>query len=260
METRRFSVENLAVKVYRDRSLMGANAGREVAAKLRDLLGRQKSVSAIFAAAPSQNETLAELCRASGIDWSRVVAFHMDEYLGLPGTAPQSFGRFLREAVFEKVQPGRVNYLDGTADPEKECARYSALLRAQPVDIVCMGIGENGHLAFNDPPVADFKDPKTVKPVELDLPCRQQQVNDGCFPSLDRVPKTALSLTIPALLSARTVFCMVPGPRKVQAVMDALQGPIATSCPASILRTHADATLYLDDDSARLVDTAIAGR
>jgi len=253
-------VEKLQAKVYVDRAALGRAAGEAAAVKLRELLAK-KPVSVIFGAAPSQNEFLETLVAAKGIDWSRVTAFHMDEYVGLPGTAPQSFGRWLRDRIFDKVKPGKVHYLDGTAkNADQECARYSALLQAAPPDITCMGIGENGHLAFNDPPVADFEDPKTVKQVVLDLASRQQQVNDGCFDKLEAVPKTAMTLTIPTLLSAPWIYCMVPGPRKAPAVKRSLEGTIATDCPATILRRHERAVLFLDKDSASLADTAIAGR
>lgn len=253
-------VEKLLAKVYVDRGALGRAAGEAAASKLRELLAK-KPVSVIFAAAPSQNEFLETLVAAKGIDWSRVTAFHMDEYVGLPGTAPQSFGRWLRDRIFDKVKPGKVHYLDGMAkNAAQECARYTALLKAAPPDVTCMGIGENGHLAFNDPPVADFQDPAAVKVVELDLASRKQQVNDGCFDTLEAVPKTAMTLTIPTLLSAPWIYCMVPGPRKAPAVKRTLEGSIATDCPATILRQHERALLFLDKDSASLADTAIAGR
>lgn len=253
-------VEKLQAKVYVDRAALGRAAGEAAAAKLRELIAT-KPVSVIFAAAPSQNEFLETLVAAKGIDWSRVTAFHMDEYVGLPGSAPQSFGRWLRDRIFDKVRPKAVHYLDGMAkDPAAECARYAALLKAAPPDLTCMGIGENGHLAFNDPPVADFQDPHAVKIVELDLASRKQQVNDGCFDALEAVPKTAMTLTIPTLLSAPWIYCMVPGPRKAPAVKRTLEGAVATECPATILRRHERAVLFLDKDSASLADTALAGR
>ena len=253
-------VGKLQAKVYVDRAALGRAAGEAAADKIRELTAR-KPISIIFAAAPSQNEFLETLVAAKGIDWSRVTAFHMDEYVGLSHAAPQSFGRWLKDRIFAKVKPATVHYLDGVArDSEKECARYTELLKKSPPDITCMGIGENGHLAFNDPPVADFKDPKAVKVIELDLASRQQQVNDGCFDKLDAVPKTAMTLTIPTLLSAPSIFCMVPGPRKAPAVKRTLEGSIATECPATILREHEKAVLFLDKDSASLADTALAGR
>jgi glucosamine-6-phosphate deaminase len=257
-EIRSFVVDRLSARVYRDRKELGAAAGQAVAERLRDVLAAQPRASVIFAAAPSQQETLDVLVRAGGVDWKRVVAFHMDEYLGLPDGAPQSFGLWLKKAIFDRVRPGEVHYLDGKADPAAECARYSALLKRQKVDVCCMGIGENGHLAFNDPPVADFRDPALVKVVDLETACRQQQVNDGCFASLDQVPPRALTLTIPALLSAERVYCMVPGPRKAPAVKRTLHGAVSVECPATALRTHPAAVLYLDEDAARQADTALA--
>ncbi len=248
-------VERLRVRVYADREAMGAAAGLAVAAALRERLARQSRVRIIFAAAPSQAEMLVTLGAASGIDWARVIAFHMDEYLDLAGDAPQRFGHFLREHLFARVGPGEVHYLaahpiagDDDAAVAAECARYASLLRAAPIDIVCLGIGENGHLAFNDPPVADFADPATVKSVELDAACRQQQVNDGCFASLAAVPRRALTLTIPALVAGAQLHCTVPGPSKRAAIRSTLAGPITTECPATILRRHPDCTLYTDRD------------
>jgi len=255
-----FKVEKLQAQVFVDRPALGRAAAAAVAAKLQELLAK-KPVSVIFAAAQSQNEFLEALIAAKGIDWSKVSAFHMDEFIGLPGTAPQSFGRWLRDRLFDKVKPGKVHYLDGMAkDVDRECERYAALLRSSPPDITCMGIGENGHLAYNDPPYADFNDPKAVKRVLIDDASRQQQVNEGCFPEIRQVPKDAITLTIPTLLSAPWIYCMVPGARKAKAVKRTLDGPISTDCPATILRRQERAILFLDRDSSALADTAIAGR
>jgi glucosamine-6-phosphate deaminase len=248
--TRRLMVEKLSVKVYATRDDMGRAAACDVAERMQQLLATQARVRMVFAAAPSQNEFLATLSTLSGLDWSRVEAFHMDEYLGLPPGASQGFGLFLRERLFARVKPGRVEYIDGAADPQDECTRYGALVQERPVDIVCAGVGENGHMAFNDPPVADFADPYTVKVVTLDEVCRMQQVHDGAFPSFDAVPQSALTLTIPALMSARWLYSIVPGPTKTVAVRKTLQDPIATACPATIMRHHPCAVLYLDRDSA----------
>jgi glucosamine-6-phosphate deaminase len=253
-------VDKLQARVYVDRQALGRAAAADVAAKMRELLAA-KPLSMIFAAAQSQVEFLEALIAAKGIDWARVTAFHMDEFIGLPGTAPQSFGRWLRDRLFDKVRPGKVHYLDGMAkDVEKECARYGALLQASPPDITCMGIGENGHLAYNDPPEARFDDPRPVRQVDVTLASRQQQVNEGCFPALKDVPTTAMTLTIPTLLAAPWIYSMVPGARKAAAVKRTLEGAIATDCPATILRRHDRAVLYLDRDSSTLADTALAGR
>jgi glucosamine-6-phosphate deaminase len=207
----------------------------------------------IFAAAPSQNEFLAALVADKEIDFSRINAFHMDEYVGLSPDAPQGFGNFLRAAIFGKVPFKSVNYISPAGDPEATCAAYAELLEKNPVDIVCMGIGENGHIAFNDPHVAFFNDEKAVKVVELDLKCRNQQVNDGCFESIDKVPTHALSITVPRLVSAPALFCIVPAKTKAWAVRETLNGSIDEHCPASILRIRDGATLYLDPDSASLL-------
>lgn len=190
---------------------------------------------------------------AADLDWSRITLFHMDEYLGMSAGHPASFRRYLQDRVLARVRPAMFHGLAGDArDPEAECRRYAALLAEAPIDGVCLGIGENGHLAFNDPPVADFEDARRVKIVELDEACRRQQVHDGAFSSLECAPRTALTLTIPALMTASAIFGVVPGPRKAQAVANALRGPISTACPASILRRHAKAQLFLDSDSASL--------
>jgi glucosamine-6-phosphate deaminase len=255
-----FKAERLEVRVYPDRGALGRAAGEAAAAMIRELSAR-KTVSIIFAAAPSQNEFLETLAAAGGIDWSRVVAFHMDEYIGLKPGAPQGFGAWLRDRIFAKVKPGTVHYLDGAArDPQAECRRYAKLLQDSPPDLTCMGIGENGHLAFNDPPYAFFDDPEPVKVIQLDEVSRRQQVNDGCFASLAEVPKTALTLTIPTLLSSTRQVVMVPGPRKARAVRDTLAGPVTEDCPASILRKRGASVLYLDKESAALADTALAGK
>ncbi|NLB77541.1 MAG: glucosamine-6-phosphate deaminase [Clostridiaceae bacterium] len=208
----------------------------------------------MFAAAPSQNETLEALCADSGIEWSRVNAFHMDEYVGLDASHPAGFRNFLRRAIFERFPFKKLYLLDGNAiDPEKAAEEYEESLRAHPLDICLMGVGENGHIAFNDPPVADFNDPKLVKVVELDLPCRQQQVNDGCFKTIEDVPTHALTATIPALLGAARLFCSVPGKTKATAIRAMLEGEISSECPASVLRRHTGASLYLDKDSAEYI-------
>jgi glucosamine-6-phosphate deaminase len=183
-----------------------------------------------------------------------VTVFHLDEYVGLSNEAPESFGYFLREKLFEKVHPGNVYYLNGMAgDLETECKRYADLLKEHPLDVACIGIGENGHLAFNDPPFADFQDPLIVKIVEIGLISRQQQVHDGCFKNLQEVPQRAITLTISAILSAKFIYCMVPAHSKAEAVRRTLQEPISTDCPASILRKCENAILFLDNDSAKLV-------
>jgi len=252
-EPRRLSADSLAVEVYPNRQELGKAAAHTVADWLRHALATRERVAAIFASAPSQEEFLAALVTEPGVDWSRVVAFHLDEYVGLPHDAPQSFAQFLRQRLFDKVRPGAVHYLDGLEDPQHACRRYADLLASNPLAVACIGIGENGHLAFNDPHVADFADPFLVKPVEIDEVSRTQQVHDGCFARIDLVPRLALTVTMPAIFAAERIAVMVPGPTKARAVQATLQGPIATACPASILRRHPHAVLFVDEPAASLV-------
>jgi glucosamine-6-phosphate deaminase len=226
----------------------------------RALAARQAEAgraNVVFAAAPSQNEFLASLVAHPEINWSRVVGFHMDEYLGIGPDHRASFRRYLQERLFRLagLSDDRLRLIPGEqADrPLRTCLEYEDRLLAEPTDIVCAGIGENGHLAFNDPPVADALDPVLVKVVRLDAACRTQQLNDGCFDRIEDVPTHAYTLTLPALLAAKTISVVVPGPRKAEAVLNTLRGPIAESCPASFLRRHPGATLYLDREAARLV-------
>ncbi len=252
-----FSVDKLRVAVFEDRAQMGRAAAAAVARAIADRQAQAGRANVIFAAAPSQNEFLATLAVSGTVDWSTVYGFHMDEYLGISPDHPASFRRYLSEHVFGLAGlPAERLYLipgDSTERPLKTCLEYEAKLRAEPTDIVCAGIGENGHLAFNDPPVADFLDPVDIKVVRLDHACRLQQVHDCCFPTLEDVPTHAFTLTIPALLRAPVVSVVVPGPLKAEAVQATLKGPISESCPASALRRHEGAVLYLDKESARLV-------
>ena len=242
--------DDLLIEIYDTRAEMGAAAGTLAAKRIREALAQKEEVNVIFAAAPSQNEMLATLVAAPDIDWGRVNAFHMDEYIGLNREAPQCFGNFLKEHIFGKLPFKTINYIDCEAtDMEAECARYSALLRQFPVDIVLLGIGENGHVAFNDPPVADFRDEKRVKVVELDQACRQQQVNDKCFESVEKVPTHALTLTIPALTNAKHMFCTVPCATKAEAVYLTATAPINEDVPATAMRNHPHAVMYCDKDS-----------
>jgi len=249
-----FKKDKLDVKIYDTRAEMGAGAAADIHAKMLELLAEKDEINMIFAAAPSQNETLAALLTYKDIDWTRVNAFHMDEYIGLPADAPQRFGNYLRDHIFAHAPFKSVNYIDCSSTKEAECARYTELLKKYPTDIVCMGIGENAHIAFNDPGVADFNDPATIKAVPLDDVCRQQQVNDGCFAKFDDVPTHALTLTVPTLFRGGALFCSVPAPTKANAVKEMLTtDKIDEHCPAAILRLHDCATLYCDADSASLL-------
>lgn len=246
--------DNLTVKIYDSRKEMGSAAAFEIKKRIISLLEKKKEINIIFAAAPSQNEVLASLASDNEIEWQRINAFHMDEYIGLKSDAPQGFGNFLKEHLFSQVPFKSVNYIDITAEnPEAESRRYAALLAEYPMDIVVMGIGENGHIAFNDPPVADFCDERAVKPVKLDETCRQQQVNDGCFSKIEDVPTHALTLTVPTLTAAEYHFCIVPAKTKASAVFETLNGTIDEHCPATILRKCKNAILYLDNDSSSML-------
>jgi len=243
--------DKLVAYVCDTRAEMGKKAACDIHDTILNLLAVKPEINMIFAAAPSQNETLAALCSYGDIDWSRINAFHMDEYIGLAENAPQRFGNYLAEHIFALKPFRSVSYINGLSDIETECERYTKLLREHPIDIVCLGIGENGHIAFNDPDVADFQDPAMIKPVSLDEICRQQQVNDGCFATLDDVPKQALTLTIPTLFGADYLFCSVPAKTKARAVRETMTtDKIDEHCPATIMRLHDNAVLYLDTDSA----------
>ncbi|MBQ7912988.1 MAG: glucosamine-6-phosphate deaminase [Clostridia bacterium] len=249
-----FKKDKLEVRIYENRTLMGEAAARDIKAKIGELLQTKAEINMIFAAAPSQNDVLKALAEDEEIAWDKINAYHMDEYIGLDKDAPQGFGNFLKRSIFDLAPFKSVNYIDITAtDPEKEAERYAKLLNENPTDIVIMGIGENGHIAFNDPPVADFKDEKTVKSVKLDEICRQQQVNDGCFASIDEVPTHAMTLTVPTLVRAPYLFCIVPALTKAKAVFETVNGSVDEHCPASVLRTHDNAVLYLDNESSKLL-------
>ena len=233
---------------------MGQTAANMVVKKINELLTNQQFVNVIFAAAPSQNEFLEGLVMDKTVDWQRVNAFHMDEYIGLSNSDNRTFASFLKEKIFNRVPFNSVSYINGNAEnSEDECKRYAGLLTENPTDIVCMGIGENSHIAFNDPHVADFDDPLLVKVVSLDAECRQQQVNDKCFDLLNEVPTHAVTLTVPALMAGKYIYCMVPGEKKSRAAYNMLKGEINEKCPASILRKHGHVILFLDKESAALL-------
>jgi glucosamine-6-phosphate deaminase len=252
IEERRFDA--LAVRVAGNTAEMARDAAEVAARALRAAVDARGEANVMLATGNSQLAFLDELVLLSGIAWERVRAFHMDEYVALPPTHTASFQRYMRERVAARAPFREFHYLTGdTPDPEAEAERYAALLRAHPLDVCCAGIGENGHLAFNDPPVADFDDPLDVKVVALEPASRRQQVDEGHFESLDDVPTHAITVTVPALLRADVVLVIVPEARKAGPVHDALYGPVSTACPASVLRRCANTTLFLDDaSSARL--------
>lgn len=239
--------DKLTVKIYGTRKELGSNAGKEIVAKIRELLSKKDEINIIFAAAPSQNEAL-ETLKKENIRWEKINAFHMDEYIGLPDNVPQKFGNFLKKHIFDCVNFKSVHLIGGENEKES-IENYEKILSNTHIDIVCMGIGENGHIAFNDPPVADFNDKKIIKKVKLDEICRQQQVNDKCFENLDDVPKYALTLTVPTLFNADYLFCVVPGSTKKEAVFKTLNNDINEKCPSTILRCHNNAILYCDKES-----------
>ncbi len=245
-----FTVDSLAVEIYPDKAATSQAAADFVAGHIRAAIAERGSSRVIFATGASQYDFLASLCAAADIDWSLVTAFHLDEYVGVNADHPASFRRYLQERLFSRLPFAAVHLLTGDApDPIAECRRYASLLAAAPIDVACVGIGENGHLAFNDPP-ADFYTTAAVHVVELDEACRQQQVGEGHFPDLAAVPPQALSMTIPAILDAKVISCVVPDARKAAAVHCTLQGPIDPACPASAMRTHPRCRLYLDSASA----------
>ncbi|MDR0338032.1 MAG: 6-phosphogluconolactonase [Planctomycetaceae bacterium] len=243
----RKTIDQLVLEVHQDRCSAGRAAGMAAAEKLKTVLAEKGKARVIFAAAPSQNETLETLAHVSGIEWNKVTAFHMDEYIGLADDAPERFSFYLQTHIFNKCPFAEIHLLSGN-NPQLICNEYAQKLAMEPIDLICMGIGENGHIAFNDPPVADFNDLQLVKIVELDQSCRQQQVHDGCFPDLDAVPKRAVTLTIPALMSGDCLICTVLGQRKGAAVRRMIAGNISTECPATILRTHKNCTVFVDRD------------
>ena len=245
-----FKKDNLNVAVYDTDQSMGCAASQLVTQKLQDAIAAKGKAHLILATGASQFTFLAAFSQAT-LDWSKITVFHLDEYKGLSNQHPASFRKYLQERILDQVKPAKIHLLAGdAADVEAETQRYEALLKTHPIDVACIGIGENGHIAFNDPPVADFADPRLVKIVDLDEACRRQQTGEGWFATIDDVPQQALSLTIPAIMNCRTISCVVPDQRKAEAVSKTLNDPITTACPATILRQHPDTTLFLDRHSA----------
>jgi glucosamine-6-phosphate deaminase len=253
MEMKEISQDNLKVKIFETRSSMGADAANVISEKIRELLTEKDYINIVFAAAPSQNDFLDSLIEKD-VEWDRINAFHMDEYVGLDKDAPQLFGNYLREKLFSKVPFREIHYLRGDVDDlEHECKRYTELLENYPTDIVILGIGENTHIAFNDPHVADFDDPKVVKIIDLDEKNRNQQVDPDdkiCFKTIDEVPTHAITLTVPALFKAKYAYAIAPGKNKAEAIAYTINSPIQEKFPSTILRKHPNAVLYIDKDSA----------
>lgn len=254
MPSKTYRVEQLKVEEYNSEKELAQGAAQAVQNYLKSLLEEKGQANLILATGKSQLNFLDELLTLGGLDWSRITCFHLDEYLGISANHKASFRHYLKEKVEKRFSPRKFHYLEGdTIEPVKECDRYTALLQAQPLDLCCLGIGENGHLAFNDPYVSNFNDSYWVKLVKLDQLNRQQQVNQGHFDTLQAVPNYAFTLTITTICTAAKIICLAPELRKAAVVKKMLLGDISTSCPASILRRKANATLFIDRDSASLL-------
>jgi glucosamine-6-phosphate deaminase len=254
-----FTVKHSSVRIYSSKSEMGKAAAVDAAALIREAIAGQGHVRVIVATGNSQIDLIQALTIEKNIDWKNVEVFHMDEYVGMASSHPASFAHWVETNLENVVHPGKVNYLHGDSpNLEKAFQQYGALLKSEPIDVCFLGFGENGHIAFNDPHVADFADPLIMKRVKLDHRCRAQQVGEGHFPNLEAVPEEAITLTCPTLMSARNLICCVPESRKAEAVRNALQGPLTTDCPGSLIVTHHAARIYLDLDSAALLDPAPA--
>ncbi len=243
------------VRIFQTRKEMGIVAANNAAALINKAIGQRGRSRVLMATGNSQLDVVDELVKRPDINWKLVDVFHMDEYIGIGANHPASFRRWIRERVEDRVHPATVSYIEGDAiSVDAEMERYSKLLLAGPLDVAFVGFGENGHIAFNDPPVADFTDPRIMKRVVLDTACRQQQVGEGHFESFSEVPAEAITVSCKGLLRAGAWISCVPEGRKAKAVRGALNGAITTACPASIIQTHANASVYLDMESAALLE------
>jgi len=250
----------MEIQVFDTKEELGRAAADRAAAAIGEAIARSAEARVIAATGASQFEFLDALTATPGVEWGRVDMFHLDEYVGVPETHPASFRRYLRERIVERVHPRTFHFLAGdAADPAAECRRVGALLARTPIDVAFVGIGENGHLAFNDPP-ADFETDEPYLVVALDDACRRQQLGEGWFVALDDVPHRAISMSIRQILKAREILCIVPDARKAKAVRDCLDGEVTPVHPSSILQTHAATTVYLDRESAAHLRRAAAGR
>jgi len=255
MEVKHLLAGTMKVEIHPNRKLAGEAAARSAAQAFSDLDSAGNGLGVIFATGASQLDTLRALTSMPGLPWRKVHGFHLDEYIGIDENHPASFRRYLRENLTTRVPLAEFSEIDGSsADLDRVRQEYAEKLRAASPQLCLLGIGENGHLAFNDPAEANFDDPDAIKVVTLDTMCRQQQLAEGWFKSLEEVPERALTLTIPTLFKVPKLIVSVPGIRKATSVRRALQEPISTNCPATILRTHPDATLYLDPESASELD------
>lgn len=250
-----FKKDELSIKILNSKKQMGKVSAKETAGIIRKLQAEKDQINIVFASAPSQDEFLESLIEEKDIEWHKINAFHMDEYIGLEENHPQKFANYLKNKIYDKLSLNKIFYFNSDVeDPAEECARYTKLLHKHPVDIVCMGIGENAHIAFNEPHEADFDDSEMVKVIELDNTSRLQQVHDGCFERIEDVPRAAMTLTIPALVKADYIFCNVPGSNKSKAVYNTVNKDVDEKYPASVLRKHSGAILYLDQESGQDLD------
>lgn len=252
--TKTLKVDSLDVAIYETSVEMGNAAADFVEQKLSEAIAEKGSANLILATGASQFKFL-EALKQRDVEWQKITVFHLDEYKDISDSHPASFRKYLKDRILDAVKPKKVHFLNGDAeDIEAEMFYYSEALKNHPIDIACIGIGENGHIAFNDPPVADFNDPKLVKLVTLDEACRNQQLGEGWFPTFDDVPKEALTLTITSILNCKAISCVVPDKRKAEAVYNTLYHDISTDCPATILRNHKGTKLFLDSASASKID------
>lgn len=248
-----------SVRIFENKSLASEAAAQKAAEILRECIAAKGGARILVGTGNSQLEMVGFLTRQPGVDWSRIDAFHLDEYVGIGADHPASFRLWIRKNFAEKARPRSVHYLEGDAsDLEAVIDTYERLLMGGPIDLAFVGIGENGHIAFNDPPVADFADPRAVKRVALDEACRRQQVGEGHFAGLASVPREALTVTCTGLFRAGTWICCVPDRRKAQAVRNSLEGPVTTACPGSLVQKHPNAAVFLDSESAALLSPSLA--
>ncbi|MCE5248680.1 6-phosphogluconolactonase [bacterium] len=251
---RKLKSDKLNVLEYENRDLLGRSAAAAVSDLMRRVIGEKGRVRMVFASAMSQTDFLKHLSETPDLDWTKVYAFHLDDYLDFPSDHEQSFSRFLVDRLFSKVKGANFFPVNSESkDPEKECKRYTALLNEAPIDIMILGIGESGHLAFIDPPYCNFSDPETFKTTELDEQSRQQMIHDGCFNSIGEVPKRAYTMTVPACLSGLFTIIIVPTELKAKTIKAVVEGPITTEVPASILQKKGNAWLLIDKDSGSLL-------
>jgi glucosamine-6-phosphate deaminase len=248
----------MKIRILKDKYELGREAGKTAASKIREAIAKNNCANIILATGMSQFETLEQLVKEQDIDWGKVRMFHLDEYIGLPETAKASFRKYLRERFIDQVAPLlEVFLINGEAsDPQEECRRLGGIIGKYPVDVALVGIGENGHLAFNDPP-ADFVTREPYLVVDLDEKCRNQQLGEGWFNSLEEVPLQAISMSVQQILKSKSIICAIPGSRKAQAVKECLGQPVVSNLhPASILHQHADCSFFLDEASAALLGKA----